>query len=236
MKKLLILLLTIFFIGCNTTTTNSSKKIIVPQYFYDYNLWDKVAKADIKGYVIVNPADGPGDNVDSAYVNDIEKLINYGKTPIGYVYTKWGDRDISEVKKDIDKWLELYPKIKGFFIDEASSLSNKFPYYNELKNYISSKGNFKFVLNPGTFPDEVYFSIADAIVVFESVASKVPNDICTSYSDKSAIIVYGASEEKMRELVRKPCTYFYITDDNDSRPYDTLPSYFDEEIELLKGY
>ncbi|QCI27696.1 spherulation-specific family 4 protein [Caminibacter pacificus] len=223
------------FLGCNlSVTTDNSKKIIVPQYFYDYNLWDEVAKADIKGYVIINPANGPGDNVDSAYVNDIDNLLYYGKTPIGYIYTKWGDRNLSDVEADVDKWLELYPKIKGFFVDEASNTIDRFSYYQELADYIKSKGDYKIVLNPGTSTNAVYFSIADTIVTYEGLAKDTPSDVCEEYSSQSAIIVYDANESVMRELVNRPCSYFYITDDNDSNPYDSLPSYFDEEIRLLK--
>ncbi|WP_456489232.1 spherulation-specific family 4 protein [Caminibacter pacificus] len=217
-----------------TITNDSSKKIIVPQYFYDYELWDKTARASIKGYVIVNPANGPGDSVNSDYVNDIDKLVYYGKTPIGYIYTKWGDRNIDDVKADIDKWLEFYPKIKGFFVDECSNQDDRFEYYRELADYIKSKGDYKIVLNPGALSTPLYYSIADTIVSYEGSVEDMPDNICSEYSDKSAVIVYGASEEQMDMIVTKPCAYFYVTDDNDSNPYDSLPSYFDEEIRLLK--
>ena len=232
--RILLLLFSLFFIGCNVSVSEKNKKIIIPQYFYDYDLWQKVVDADIKGYVIINPSNGPGDNTDSAYSNEIQDLIDGGKTPIGYIYTKWGDRDIEEVKDDVDKWLELYPQIKGFFIDEASTLSDRFKYYKELKNYIDSKGNYKFVLNPGTFPNGVYFSIADTVVVYEGNATALDDNVCKSYSSQSAVIVYGADENQMRNIVNRPCRYFYVTDDNDTNPYDSLPSYFDEEIKLLK--
>jgi len=228
-----LLLAVFFFLGCGTST-EVSKGIIVPQYFYDSALWDKVINADIGGYVIINPSNGPGDSADSAYVNEINELNAHSKIPIGYIYTKWGDRSIDDVKADIDKWLELYSGIKGFFVDEAASSADKSEYYTELADYIKSKGDYKIVLNPGTKPDAVYFGIADTVVVYESNASAVPDDVCSNYSDKSAIIVYGADEEEMENLVNRPCKYIYVTDDNDSNPYDSLPSYFDEEIDALK--
>ena len=234
--RIFFLLFSLFLLGCNVSvsTNKQDKKIVVPQYFYDYDLWQKVIDADIEGFVIINPSNGPGDSSDSAYIEEIDDLIKSGKTPIGYVYTKWGDRDIEEVKDDIDTWIKLYPQIRGFFIDEASTLSDRFGYYKDLKDYINSKGEYKIVLNPGTMPEVIYFSIANVIVVYEGNATAIDDNICNSYSSQSAIIVYGASETQMREIVNKPCKYFYISDDNDTNPYDSLPSYFDEEIKLLK--
>ena len=233
--RLILLLFPLFFIACNVSvTSDENKKIIIPQYFYDYDLWQKVVDTDTDGYVIINPSNGPGDDTDSAYFNEIDDLVRNGKTPVGYVYTKWGERDIEEVKDDIDKWLGLYPQIKGFFIDEASTLSDRFEYYKELKEYIDSKGDYKFILNPGTVPDGIYFSIADTVVVYEGNATGIDDKVCGEYPSQSAVIVYGADENQMRDIVKKACRYFYITDDNDTNPYDSLPSYFDEEIMLLK--
>jgi len=225
----------LLLLGCGASVSEeASKKIIIPQYFYDFDLWKKVIDADIGGYVIINPSNGPGESTDSAYLNEIHDLIRSGKTPVGYVYTKWSDRSIDEVKEDIDTWLKLYPEIKGFFIDECSNSVEKFPYYEELKNYIKAKGDYKIVLNPGTQAPAVYYSISDTVVSFEGAAKDAPDDLCAVYPSKSAAIIYDANESFMREALNRPCEYFYITDDNDSNPYDTLPSYFDEEIELLK--
>jgi len=229
----------IFFLflllGCGgVSNTKSAKHIIIPQYFYNYNLWSKVIYADINGYVIINPSDGPGDNTDSAYLNEIDDLIENGKIPIGYISTRWGSRDTKDIMLDIDKWIELYPNIKGFFLDEVTSLNEWVSFYENIIKYIHSKGEYRVVINPGTMPESLYFSLADLVVVFEGDVKNMPADVCEKYSDKSAIIVYGADYIQMRKVLYKPCLYLYVTDDNDSNPFDTLPSYFDEEIELLK--
>ncbi len=225
-----------FLIGCGISVVEKEERgLIIPAYFYNQSLWDKVVNASIDEMVIVNPANGPGSLKDEKYEKFISDLVAYDKRPIGYVYTKWGDRDIDLVKDDIDTWFELYPQIEGFFIDETATGADKLDYYKDLYDYIKSKGDFFVVLNPGTMPISAYFKIADNIVVYEGEAKKLPNESCNIYADKSSIIVYNATEEQMREIISvKHCKYLYITDENDSNPYDDLPSYFDKEIDALK--
>ena len=236
MRKFFLFFYVLFLIGCGISVVEAEKRgLIIPAYFYNQSLWDKVANANIEEIVIVNPANGPGSLVDENYVNFIKDLVNNYKKPIGYVYTKWGDRDIELVKDDIDTWLRLYPEIQGFFVDETSNNATKIDYYKDIYNYIKSKGKYFVVLNPGTMPNTAYFSIADNIVVYEGDVKNLPNEACKSYADKSSIIVYGADEAEMREIVSsKHCEFMYITDDNNTNPYDSLPSYFDEEIDVLK--
>jgi len=234
MKKLFIFLILLFiFIGCGSgdSSNNSQKKIIIPLYFYDSNKWNEVAKYQNE-IVIINPDNGVGDTIDTNYENLITKLNNNKDLPIGYIYTKWGNRDIDEVKKEIDKWLSFY-NIKGFFLDEAATDKSNLAYYQELSDYIKSKGNYYIVLNPGVMPDKSYFSIADNIIVFEDSVDKLEKGVCGN--SKSSIIVYKATRNEMINIIKNyNCSLMYITDDEMPNPYDTLPTYFDEEIELLK--
>jgi hypothetical protein len=233
MKKLFLLIGIILFFGCGSSVSEK-RGLIVPVYFYNLSEWERVENASIDEIAVINPSNGPGSSVDENYADFIKALVNNGKKPIGYVYTKRGERDISEVEDDIDTWISFYPQIKGFFIDEAASGVDKLDYYEKLKDYIKAKGNYFIVLNPGSMPNAAYFSIADNIVVYEGNVSEL-NASCTSYADKSSIIVYNATKEQMLDIInRYHCRYLYVTDDNLPNPYDTLPSYFDEEIDALK--
>jgi len=236
MKKFFMFFISIFLLGCgggSSSATQDNRQIIIPLYFYNINKWNEVATYQNE-IVILNPSNGPGDNIDDTYQSLITKLNNNNDLAIGYIYTKWGNRDINEVKADIDKWLNFY-NIKGFFVDEASTDKANLNYYQELNNYIKSKGNYFIVLNPGTMPDDGYFDIADNIVVFENNVKKLNSNICKTQKEKSSIIVYDANETQMKNVIKAyKCKNIYVTDDNLSNPYDTLPSYFDEEIKLLK--
>ena len=236
MKKLFLLAGILLILGCKIVETNNENRgLIVPVYFYNLSEWDKVADADADEIAIINPSNGPGNDVDDNYVQFIDKLVSNGKKPVGYVYTKWGARDIDEVEDDIDTWLGFYPNIKGFFIDEVTADANGLDYYKRLTDYIRSKGDYYIVLNPGTTPNPAYFDIADNVVVYENNATSLVSNPCESYSDKSSIIVYGADENRMEEILNNyHCRYVYVTDDNQPNPYDSLPTYFDREIELLK--
>jgi hypothetical protein len=234
MKKLIFFISILFLMGCKVSG-KEKKGLIIPAYFYNTTLWNRVASVNSDEIVIINPSSGPGKYVDNAYEKFINNLVSNGKKPIGYVYTKWSKRDISLVKKDIDTWISFYPKIKGFFIDEANSAASYSRYYKVIVNYIKSKGGYFVVLNPGTIPDSVYFSIGDNVVVYEGNVFSLPDNICSVYSNKSSIIVYNASEAEMKKIADgKSCRYLYITDDNLPNPYDNLPNYFDKENQLLK--
>ena len=236
MKKIFIFFILMFLLGCGIgsgSATQDNRQIMIPLYFYDINKWDTVAQYQNE-IVIINPNNGPGNSIDTNYENLITKLSNNNDLPIGYVYTKWGNRDINEVKADIDKWISFY-NIKGFFVDEAATDTANLEYYQELRDYIKSKGNYYIVLNPGTMPNEGYFDIADNIIVFEDSVDKLSSGVCNSNIDKSSIIVYDANETQMKNIIKTyKCKNIYVTDDDMPNPYDTLPSYFDEEIELLK--
>jgi hypothetical protein len=233
MKKFLYLIIMFIFTACGNTDKKSG--VIIPAYFYDGFLWEKVVSVSgpDRFVVIINPDYGPGDEVDGMYKNVVEDLNGTSKTPVGYVYTKWGGRNISDVENDINRWIELYPGVRGFFIDEANSSKEDLDYYKTLYEFIKKKGNYFVVLNPGTKPDAGYYDVSDLIVVFENDVSELNDNVCGEYFDKSAAIVYGADEEQMLKY-KNVCSYVYFTDDSGNNPYDTLPSYFDEEINELK--
>jgi len=228
MKKIFLILI-LFLVGCggnNQKNKIDNKTLIIPAYFYDLNKWDKIAKSEAKEVVIVNPSSGPGNNIDNNYVNFIDLLNSYNKIPIGYVYTKWANRDTNEVKQDIDTWLDFYPKIKGFFFDEVNTSKGAFNYYKDLADYVKSKGDYKIVLNPGTSIDKSYFSIADFIVVFEGDFKDFNNQICKNFSDKKGVIFYNVDKNTfLRNYQKIDCKYLYFTDVKYPY-YQDLPSFF----------
>ena len=231
--KYFYLILLFIFIGCKSksTTTSIEKNIIIPAYFYDSALWDRVIASDIK-LVIFNPDNGPGTQKDPHYQDILTSLTNTNKIPIGYVYTNYSLRDINEVKEDIDKYLTFYPQTKGIFLDETSEKEENFNYYKELFDYIKSKG-LMVILNPGTNTDKSYYNIADYIVTYEGEYTSIPSSTCQN--PKDILITYNTPQDKMEEIIKNyNCPYFFITDKNPQDAYLTLPSYLDEEENLLK--
>jgi hypothetical protein len=103
----------------------------------------------------------------------MNKLSSAGVEMIGYVYTSYGARAISDVQKDIDTYASKYPGVTGIFFDEASDSSSEISFYTQAYNYVMSKGFKHSILNPGVQPDQGYTSISTSIVVFEDAGSKV---------------------------------------------------------------
>ncbi len=209
------------------------KGTVFPVYFYDPDGWKELASFNTKGkfYAIVNPSDGPGEFVDENYTRFIKELCRHYKIPIGYIHTGWGKRDLEEVKEEVDRWLEFYPKIKGFFVDEVATSKRELPYYQRLVSYIKSKNpRFEVVLNPGTKPDRGYFKLANLVIVYEDSVDNLSQMEKAGPKKKSGCIVYGVSREEVERVVRrakKVCSYLFVTDGSGSNPYDHIPDYFE---------
>jgi len=239
--RFIIFLFVLILTGCGggnaAAEANVEKNaMIVPAYFYDSGLWDKLINApdDIDYVVIVNPDNGPGDSTDENYSEWIHSLSVNGKKSVGYVYSSYANRDLDDVYSDIDTWIDLYPEIGGFFIDEVNDSLDAVNYYEDIYRYIKDKGDYYVVLNPGTTVDSAFFDISDNVVVYESDDANVSDDVCSLNSEKSSVIIYDLNSTQMQTLSKLNCRFKYFTDDNGSNPYDSLPSYFYEEIEDLK--
>ena len=232
-------------------------QILVPAYFYpakDKTIdgakeWDKLFVASDRAPIIatVNPGNGPGKEVDANYAKLFVKAKKYKKiTLIGYVHTTAGARPLSEVKADVDLWLKLYPGIQGIFIDEQASGADKLDYYTELYKYIRAKPRLKLVVsNPGTICDEKYLSApaTDAVCLFENrqpIATAAFPDWVAKYSpSRIASLSYAnATPASMREglekALEKKIGLIYVTDTSTGNVWGRLPSYWAEEVELVR--
>ncbi|WP_457568981.1 spherulation-specific family 4 protein [Desulfurobacterium sp.] len=244
MKKIACFCLSFFLASCGVSVEKYLEhKVIIPAYFYPTDAdWNKVFSipSELSPIVILDPdaEGGPGSEEDPLYTQLIERLNEKKFLPIGYVYTTYAQRNLDDVKADIDTWLELYPGIKGFFIDEVTNDNDTYDidYYRAVYSYIKSKGNYFVVLNPGTRPPDDYFSFADNVVVLENSYDVFKTYGCTSnFPEKSSCIIYGASESDMENVTASAdVSYLYVTDDNDDFPFDRLPVYWDKEIEIFK--
>ena len=136
---------------------------------------------------------------------------------IGYVYTRYGKRGLSNVTNDINKWLSLYgtDQIDGFFIDEVSNNIKKYSYYKSIYKYVNSKGKL-VILNRDTNVDIKFFNISDKIVVFESNETDFEafqyNNYSSINSDRVCSIVYRVSTDKV-SFVKTECLKIIVVVD-----------------------
>lgn len=226
-------------------------RLLVPAYFYPAGNglkdWRKLidAAAEVPVVAIVNPASGPGRKVDDNYCDVVVRARKGGVTLIGYVSTSYGKRPVAEVKADMDRWLEFYPQIQGFFFDEQTSGKDMVGHYAALAEYGREKiEKALLVANPGTVCAEEYLAkaTADVFCVFENVkgfdefklpawAEKVP-------TGRFAALPYNIDQaETMRDHVKESAKrfgYLYVTDDSGNNPWDRLPTYWAEEVAVVK--
>jgi len=162
------------------------------------------------------------------------------------VYTQYAQRNIDEVKRNMDAWIKFYKPygLKGFFFDEASEDKKDFKYYKKLTQYAKRKGMRFNILNPGTEVDDIYIqkNIASIIVTHETTyaeAIEATNSNQPTTTTKKGLLIHSSNEE---DIVQKVCEYalehnfeyLYATDHgvNDDR-WDTLSSYIDELAESI---
>ena len=158
--------------------------MLVPMYVYPENVHKNVSYnrlmelkrryETLPMWVIINPASGPGEEVDANYTKAINRLRGAGCVVLGYVTTSYGKRAAADVRKDIDQWLEMYPQIHGIFFDEMiyEDTEAGAKYQAALKQYAHDAGCWPTVANPGAGTPGRYFAAAaaDVIVVHEGDA------------------------------------------------------------------
>ncbi len=199
-------------------------------------------------WVIVNPASGPGKQVDANYTKAIDRLQGAGCVVLGYVSTSYAKRPEKEIKADIDAWLKLYPRTQGIFFDEMIYEDNDAGVKHQaaLNKYARDAGCWPTVGNPGTDTPGRYFAddVADVIVVHEGETwpdeKRLQGDYFGGYSDHPpftrAVLVHSMTkfDPKQLTMVRKYARWIYVTDDpyklNDPKadnPWDTLSKHME---------
>lgn len=241
------------------SASSNAIKIMIPLYSYPtwYNretyFWTKIVEAakQVPITAIINPNNGPGGGPPNQdYAEGLQDLRTAKMTILGYVFTSYGQRNLTDIKADIDLY-ENYYKLDGIFLDEAASRADKLDYYQEIYNYIKAKSHLKLVvLNQGTHADEGYLTrpAADVTVIAENYPTAweqyQPLSYVKSY-DKSrfACLIHTVSDveimKKQIELASdRNVGYVYITDDStssgDGDPWNSLPSYWPQEIDYVR--
>lgn len=235
-------------LGASTAATRAMD-ILVPSYFDPTDSaadWTRMANAATRVSLtaIMNPNSGPGAGVDSGYIGAISSMHASGGRVIGYVSTDYTNRTLANVEADVDRYLSWYPNLDGIFFDEMTDDANAthVNYYATLYSYVKSKGaTLRVVTNPGISVAQNYFTttVTDTVCTFESntgYAGATPPAWTTNYPAArfynlpynvatSATMLTDLSLAQSRRVGN-----IYVTDDSGANPWDTLPSYWDAEV------
>jgi hypothetical protein len=183
--------------------------------------------------------------VDPNYVAAVNNLRAAGGRVLGYVPTFFGTRSEAAVEADILQYQSFYA-IDGIFLDQETTDLGHVSYYADLYNFIKGLNPaYKVIGNPGTNTQEAYLSTptADALVTFEDFGSNypgyVPSPWVTKYTpDHFANIIHTEPSAAqmavdLKLAMQRNAGLVYVTDDTLPNPYDTLPSYWDQEVALI---
>ena len=155
---------------------------------------------------------------------------------------------MAEVKNEIDLYLSFYA-VDGFFIDEMTDDENSehINYYAAIYQYIKSKNaSYTVTGNPGSNTQEHYLTkpADDRVMIFEdngtNYSSFHPAGWVARYSaQRFAHLPYGVKtagdmSNYVGLAVNRNAGWIYITDDALPNPYDTMPSYWTNEVVLVQ--
>ncbi len=227
-------------------------QLLVPAYFYPagqgLQAWERLMEAasKIKMVAIANPSNGPGNQRNSDYYRILQVARDKGIRVVGYVSTRYGNRRLPEVKLEIDRWVEFYPQISGFFFDHQSTQARDVSFYLEIRDYARRKIKDSLVINnPGAVCDEVYFAqaVSDVTCIFasfEGFNQFSPPALLWQYNpSRFAALPYQIADTKamsqvINDAIIKHIGYLYISDaPKGGNPWAQLPVYWDDEVEAV---
>jgi len=200
----------------------------------------KTAHPRVGVIAVVNPANGPGGGMNSAYAVGISKLVGAGIKVIGYVATGYGANSAAQVKTDIDHWQNFYPgQISGIFFDEQSNNASFVGYYRDLSQYAKSKGLSFTVGNPGTDTAESYVGALDTMLIYESAGLPSAATMGGWHSKYAAsnfgVIPYAAAiDPAFVRSARQYVGYVYVQNDTLPNPWDSVPGNFADLLAALE--
>jgi len=135
--------------------------------------------------------------------------------------------------------------VDGIFFDEASSNCDNVGFYEEINQHTKQFDSNKIVvLNPGVSIPKCYSEAGDIFVVFEDTYDEYKNwqpslwESKPQNKDRFWHLIHTTNEADVADAIIKSkqrnAGYVYVTDDTTrDNPWDTLPSYWDRELELV---
>lgn len=182
---------------------------------------------------VMNPASGPGTDVNSDWTAVSNHARNNGHRVVGYVDTNYATRLMGDVVADIDKYY-LWYGVDGVFFDRMSNNVADKIYYQAIYSAAKSKsGTVLVVGNPGATATTDWQvkapKSADMLVNFEDTESNymtwTPPVWVNSYPAATFAHLVHAATDLAGVIARSRTTraaYRYVTNDVLPNPWDTL--------------
>jgi Spherulation-specific family 4 len=226
--------------GGGAPTASGCQSTFVPAYFYSSTIWDQaISTKPDPTVMLLNVDNGVGTSPLSHFQTLVKQAQNAGITVLGYSSTEYGARAISSVETEVNDYKSWYG-VNGIFFDLTQGTSGELSYYQTLANYVRSKISGGVVwLNPGSYPDPSFMSIANVVMVFEGsyssyLSDQVPSWISQYSPSQFAHVLYDTPQSDFASAVnlsrKRRAGHLFVTDLSGSgNPYGALPSYWSQE-------
>ncbi len=220
-----------------------SLRIILPLYSFPTDMhgeiWRTVAMVGDSVPIIV--IWGINDTNDVGIYREYLSLLSKAKyiRLVSYVATANGTRPIEEVLQKIDYYVSNF-NISGIFLDEVNNSEATLSYYKRIISYIHSFPDIHLVILNSSYAtlDFITNTGADIVVIFEDDVSEWKHFNKQEYMQispkyKAVIINNVWFRYRMKKLIEQAAKYkignVYISD----REYDKLPSYWNDEVNIV---
>ena len=217
----------------------------VPAYLYPAfgDMWRRFEQLPDDSIVILNPASGPGRSIDVNYTAALEPMRGRRIEVYGYVDTDYGRRTIASLMADAASYTDWYQP-SGIFLDQTPATADSLPYLTEVATRLRDDG-LHVAFNPGQPDiDRRLVGLADIIVNFEGNlvqyrSARFPEWVLQEPAAKFWHLVYGVGDaDTMTSVMRLAASNgagaTFVTDGVLPNPWDRLPTYWEQELELVR--
>ena len=203
-------------------------KILLPLYTHpatDPGAWLAAAELGTEVVVVVNVHNGPGVEVETAYLS-ATALLARGEVPmLGYVDLGYAARPLADILTDVQRWLR-YP-VRGIFFDQAPTSPFGAGPVALAVRVARRAGLPTVVLNPGVPTDTIYRELDAAICTYEGSWSDYRRWSGEGAMPGDGHLVYGVpipeQEAAQDLLVQRGATFGLTTELTLPLPYAALP-------------
>lgn len=217
--------------------------LIVPLYFDPNGSWGELISIhkqypNVPIVAIINPENGSGNNVSKSYLYWTQMMESSGIVVLGYIFTSYGMQSPDVIEQQAMNY-SIWYKVNGIFLDEVSDNSSASQFYHTVVSSIRALGLEYIVGNPGTYSPNSITSCFNLTVLYEDPglpeAGSFNSIVNGTSRANSSIISFNVPylAPSWLESAKKYFLFIYITNLGSPDPYDGLPSYILNEMQML---
>jgi hypothetical protein len=218
----------------------------VPAFFYASGAWiQAIDTTPAPRVMFLNVDNGVGTAPDPHFQTLVRQAQAAGISVLGYSSTNYGQRSIGSVETEVRQYKTWYG-VNGIFLDLTQGTPGELSYYRALASYIRATVPHAVIwLNPGTYPDESFMSVANVVMVFEGsyaqyLSDQVPGWISRYQPAQFAHVIYATPKSDLAHAVSlsraRRAGFLFVTDlPGSPNPYGAMPGYWTQEAVAIAG-